>query len=394
MSNLILSDSERHDLISTHFSRASGRPGIYLANHSLGRPLDQTLVNLTEFTDLWFNQMDDAWGPWLSKVEEYQSLVAGLLHHPRPDGIILKTSVGQALRAVLNSFPDPPNVVTTTMEFDSVDFILKTYQSKKRAQVIQVQPNGQDGSVPLIDPKDLLNQITDQTDLVVFSHSVFTTGQIIQNINEIIAKAHHHNAYVLLDTYHSFGVVPINFPDLDFAMGGSYKYIHGGPGACWLSVSPKILDSQELQTLDTGWFAKENLFGYRTTDVRAKDGHAWWESTPPVIAVYQAIAGLEFIQKVGVERLRATSLNQQAQLRQAFTDHSIPVFEPQNPVNFGAFSLLPSPHPAEFVKQLKQRGITADSRREFVRFCPDLLNTEEQFHQTAKAVREILASRS
>lgn len=387
-----LTAQERDQIVADHFSQAANFEKIYLANHSLGRPLDQTVDKVSEFLSHWFSEMDESWDPWMQAAEQFQTLVAKLLGWSRPDCIIPKTSAGQGLRAVLNSFPTekPVRVVTTTLEFDSVDTILRIYRSKGRAEITFVEPSATDGLVPRFDGNDVANTISPDTDLVVFSAVNFTTGQIMPNQEAIVRAAKVHDAKVLADTYHSFGVLPQPVhPDVDFAIGGSYKYVHGGPGACWLAIAPHIADNPEIRTLDTGWYAKEKTFGYERADTpkMAGGGRGWWESTPPVITLYQALAGLEFLNQITVEKLRATSLQDLQDLRQTLSDH--PIHHPDNPQNYGAFTLLPQPNAAKTVDHLKSKNIIVDARGSFVRLCPDLLNTKKDFDLLAEALSEI-----
>jgi kynureninase len=125
----------------------------------------------------------------------------------------------------------------------------------------------------------------------VISQVMFQSGQVMPGLPTIVAAAHSAGARVLLDVYHSLGVFPVDLAalDVDFAVGGSYKYLRGGPGACFLYVAPRHLDSR-LATLDTGWFAKESPFTYARPDPPrfAAGGDAWLESTPPVLPLYQA----------------------------------------------------------------------------------------------------------
>jgi len=362
--------------------------GIYLANHSLGRPLDQTQLDINRFLEHWYSNLDDAWDPWLETLNQFHHLVSDLLQLPEGGTVNLKTSAGQGLRAVLNSFGGKKiNVVTSNMEFDSIDYILRTYQSQNLSNVKFVEPSGQSGQVPLFAVEDFLDQITDEIDLVVVSVVNFTTGQVFPEIPKLVEHAHNHGALVLLDTYHSFGVIPMSWTGADFAIGGSYKYVHGGPGACWLAVAPQV---QSLQTRDTGWFAKKELFGYERNADRATDERAWWESTPPVIVAYQALAGLNFLNYFTVEKLRATNLHQQYELQQAFLGEGISLFQPDDPSQFGAFSLLPTPKDKELVDQLKRESIRVDSRNGFVRFGPHPLNTAEEFLHVAEVVASLL----
>src|SRR5438309_2954344 len=73
---------------------------IYLANHSLGRPLDATEDDIREGLSLWYAELGGAWDRWKTEVDAYRARLASLLGAPRPDTIVPKTSAGQGLRAV------------------------------------------------------------------------------------------------------------------------------------------------------------------------------------------------------------------------------------------------------------------------------------------------------
>lgn len=384
------------DLVTHHirplFSRCLRQGEIYLANHSLGRPLDSVRESVTEAVRLWEDRLDASWdeGGWLDMVERFRSGIARLIGLSRPDCVVPKTSAGQGLRAVLNSYSShrPVRVVATTGEFDSVDFILKTYAEHGRAEIEWVEPTAREGSVPLFESESIQNAITDGTDLVVVSAVFFTTGQVLDGVPAIVEKAHASGARVLLDVYHAAGVFEFDLPSLgaDFAIGGAYKYLRGGPGACFLAMRPEVADDEELQTSDTGWFAKADTFGYQraNTTARKLGGDGWLESTPPILTAYQAVPGIEFCETIGVSRLREYNLQQQQALRKELRQQGVPVFEPSKPERFGAFTLVPAVDTAAIVKKLHDHGVTVDARGGFVRLGPDLLNTHADFEAVAQ----------
>ena len=125
---------------------------------------------------------------------------------------------------------------------------------------------------------------------------MFNTGQRDAGSRRTSSRAAHAaGGRVLLDVYHSLGVLPVDVAalDVDFAVGGSYKYLRGGPGACFLYLHPRHLDGG-LRTLDTGWFAKRDRRSPTRVPTRrefAAGGDAFLESTPPVLPIYQARAG-------------------------------------------------------------------------------------------------------
>ena len=159
------------------FSKTLAAPGIYLANHSLGRPLDQTEDDLREGFALWQSKLGNAWETWEEEENGYRSRIAQLINAPRPDCVIPKTSAGQGLRTVLNALPGAPRVLTTESEFDSVDVILKQYAAIGRIQLQTLSCHATDGTLDLA---PLFAAIESGADLVVISQVLFVTGQIVR----------------------------------------------------------------------------------------------------------------------------------------------------------------------------------------------------------------------
>lgn len=364
------------------FSRAlaPGHP-IYLANHSLGRPPDRMADDVAAALDAWYRDMGEAWDAWLDAREKFRSLTARLVGAATGDAIVPKTSAAQGLRAVLNAHEGRIRVVATDAEFDSLDFVLRVYRERGRIDLELVPPRAE----------PLIQALARRADLVVVSTVFFRSGEILPGLDEFVRRAHAAGAKVLLDVYHHAGVVPLDLSalDADFAVGGSYKYTRGGPGACWLYVHPR---HHPLHTLDTGWFAKEEPFSYARPEPPrfAPGGDAWLESTPPVLAPVQALAGLEFTLEVGVARLRAYHLAQKHRFARLLQAHGIAVTGagPEH----GAFLTVRHPRAAELAAQLRARGVKTDARGEYLRLCADLLNTDDELASAAAALAASLRS--
>ena len=352
------------------FSRALSRQEIYLANHSLGRPPDRMAEDVRAGVDAWFRDMDGAWDLWLDTRDKWRALTAKLVGAPRADCIVPKTSAGQGLRAVLNALPGKPRVATSDGEFDSIDFILRVYreQGKIELKITPWQEISADGA-----------------DLVVISTVMFRTGEVVKHLPKLIHDAHAKNALVLLDVYHHAGVIPLDLAALeaDFAIGGSYKYLRGGPGACWLYVRPGLVDS--MRTLDTGWFAKKDVFSYLRPEPPefGPGGDAWLESTPPVLGCFQALAGLEFTLEIGVDRLRAYSMEQKALLASLLPEVT------GADKHYGAFVTLKHRDAVAHAAQLEKQGVKVDARGEYLRLCPDILNTRDELQRAAATLRNL-----
>lgn len=365
------------------FGRALERPGIYLANHSLGRPPDRTAGDVAEGLRLWYAGLGDAWGPWIEQQNQVRAMVARLAGVARADCIIPKTSAGQGLRAALNLHDDKIRVLSTCGEFDSIDVILRHYRERGRIDLRLIEPDARGW----FQPEVILEALDRPTDLLVISQVMFMTGQLLGELPAIIARAHAQGARVLLDTYHAFGVVPVDLTALhaDFAIGGGYKYLRGGPGSCWLYVRPDVVDAGRVP-LDTGWFAKENPFSYQRPDPPrfARGGDGFQESTPPVLIPYQAAAGLELTLQLGVERIRAYGLASSRRLIEALA--ACGVESDGGREAMGAFVVIRQARASAIAGALAQVDIKCDARAQYLRLTPDILTRPEEIEITAPAV--------
>jgi kynureninase len=392
------------DALQTHiaplFSRVRKRSEIYLANHSLGRPLDLLADDVREALDAWYTDMDGAWDVWMREMTTFRHNIASLIGLSRADAVVPKISAGQGLRAVLNALPqDRPKVIATRGEFDSIDFILKTYHTRGRATLQWVENRTQPDRPPEVDAHAILDAISSGApDLVVISHIYYATGQRLDRVDEIIASAQAKGAVVVLDAFHSAGVIPVEFERLgaDFAIGGSYKYTRGGPGAAWLAIHPKLLENPRLRTLDTGWFAKRDTFGFERPDepLLAEGGDAWLEATPAPLPLYQARSGLQLVLALGVERLRRYSIEQLGALGQILKSNGVASYRGgRTPEQSGAFLLLPRADAHAACDALKQAGVNVDARLGHLRLCPDVVTTREEMERAGGIIARVLSSR-
>ncbi len=315
------------------FSRVLDRKTVYLANHSLGRPPDRMADDVRAALEIWYRDMEGAWNFWMDGREKFRELTAELVGAGHRKSIVPKTSAGQGLRAVLNALPGKPRVLTTDAEFDSLDFILKVYRQKGRID-LEVRPF----EALEIEP----------CDLVVVSTVAFRTGQVFQGLADLIEKAHRKKAKVLLDVYHHAGALPL-----------------------------------ELAALDTGWFAKKDVFAYQRPDPPqfAPGGDAWLESTPAVIAPFQALAGLEVTLELGLAEIRRHNLVQKQLLQDLLKERGIAADGAGE--SHGAFLTVASNEASTLAERLQRNGIRGDARGRHLRLCPDFLNSREELERAA-----------
>jgi len=372
-----LTEAKLRAALWPRFSRVLSRREIYLANHSLGRPPDRMAEDVRAALDAWYRDMDGAWKNWVEARERFRALTAQLVGAPRADCIVPKTSAAQGLRAVLNALDGVPRVATTDGEFDSLDFVLRVYRDRRRIALAVMPWRELDAT---------------GADLVVMSSVMFRSGEAVAPLAEIVDAAHTAGAKVLLDVYHHAGVMPLDLAllDVDFAVGGSYKYTRGGTGACWLYVRPD--HAERLRTLDTGWFAKKDVFAYRRPDPPefAAGGDAWLESTPPVLAPVQALAGLEVTLELGAARIRAYNLALKARLAELLAAHGVRVTGADEA--HGAFLTVVHPQAVQLAGRLAEEGVKCDARGEYLRLCPDVLTSDAELVDAADRVAQVAAA--
>lgn len=389
-------DPLREETIAEHiaplFSRVLADNKIYLANHSLGRPLNQMAEDVAEATALWYGKLGGAWDEWLAEREAFRGRIARLIGAERADCIVPRASAGQGLRAVLNALPGRPRVVTTRGEFDAVDLILKQHAALGRIEVHWVEPDEQGEFTA----DALMREVDRGADLVVVSRAMFMTSQLVGGLEQLADACHARGARLLVDLYHAAGIVPVDVRAMraDFAIGGSYKYLRGGPGAGYLYLSPEVLDSG-LRPLDTGWFANAEMFQFQRPDppVLRPGGDAFLEGTPAVLTWYQARSGAEFVLAMGVARLREYSLCQLRSLRGYLAEAGVTGVTGGDKCH-AAFLSIRSPRAMEIPKLLEKEGIVCDARGEWLRLCPDCLTRDEELRRASSALGEALGSAS
>jgi kynureninase len=214
---------------------------------------------------------------------------------------------------------------------------------------------------------------------------------MLPELPAVIAAAHRAEALVLLDVYHALGVFPVDLTalDVDFAVGGSYKYLRGGTGACFLYLHPRHLTGR-LRTLDTGWFAKRDAFTYQRPEPPqfGEGGDAFLESTPAVLPFYQARAGQLLTLGIGVDRLREYSLRQQQDLIALLSAKQIRAAGGTQ--DRGAFVVVVGEPAAQWAGGLAERGVVADARGRYLRLCPDILTTSAELERAAEALSSLI----
>jgi kynureninase len=238
----------------------------------------------------------------------------------------------------------------------------------------------------------MLDAIDDRTRLVSVSHVIFNSAYI-QDLAAITRRAHEVGAMVVADLYQSAGTLPVNVRALgvDFATGGSVKWLCGGPGAGFLYVRPDLRSTLEPKI--TGWMAHKMPFAFERGGIEyADDAFRFLNGTPAIPALYAALSGYEIINEVGVENIREKSLRQTQRLIDLGAEAGFKINTPRAAAERGGTVTLDVPNGLEVTKELNRRDILVDFRPGAgIRIGPHFYTKDEEI---ALVVREIQAIRA
>ncbi len=264
----------------------------YLINHSLAAMPAKAEDNLLEYARMWRERGIRSWGEgWWEMPITVGDQIGRIIGAPT-GSTVMHQNVTIAEEIVLSCFRNPGarnRIVYEEANFPSVRYL---YQAKPDLEVVVVE-----------DDRAIVDAIDERTLLVPISHVLFKNAEI-QEIEPIIRRAHDVGAYVILDCYQSAGVVPFDVTalDVDFACGGSVKWLCGGPGAGWLYIRPDLAD--RLEPTFVGWQGHARPFAFETELEYAAGARRFLTGTPNVPALYAATAGYDVIEEVGVDRIR------------------------------------------------------------------------------------------
>jgi kynureninase len=236
----------------------------------------------------------------------------------------------------------------------------------------------------------VLEELDERTLLVPISHVLFKTGEI-QSVEPIVRRAHEIGAFVVLDAYQSAGAVPLDVAALgvDFAVGGSVKWLCGGPGAGWLYIRPDLAET--LEPTFTGWQAHARPFAFEPEHYYAEGAARFLTGTPNVPALYAATAGYDIVEEVGVEAIRSQSTRQTALLVDAFERAGFEIASPRAPERRGGTVVVRTPEFEAVHRELDARDIVCDFRPDAgIRLGPHFFNSDDEVRFAAEQISEIV----
>lgn len=344
----------------------------YLASHTLGAMHRGTPERLAQFAQLWAEQGVVAWEEWAPETRRVGDLVGSLIGAP-PGTTVMRQNVADLLGDLISGLDwrgTRNRVVTSSLEWPGS---LHTWSQIDRwgGEAVVVPGSGIE-----LDLDAMIAAIDERTLLVECSHVLFRTSTL-NDVKPLIDRAHAVGALAVIDGYQAAGTVPVDVVDLDVDvyLGGSVKYLSGGPGNGWMYVKPGLL----LEPVTTGWFGQERPFDFDPDNHYAPGVARFTGGTPGVPAHYAAAPAYEALAEIGVRRVRERSVSMTQPLLEAALDRGFTVRSPHDPAQRGGHVTIDPGNSAHVHDELHRQGFVVDHRPGVgIRVSPHFYNSLDE----------------
>jgi kynureninase len=352
----------------------------YVASHTLGPMPRRAAQRLEEFSRMWAERGIRSWseGWWASPVRVGDQI--GRIVGAPPGATVMCQNVSIAEAIVLSCFrpvdPARNRIVYERGNFPSVRYL---YQAQPELEVVVCENDA-----------EIVERIDERTLLVPVTHVLFKDSEI-QDVERIVRRAHEVGTYVVLDCYQSAGIVPLDVTALgvDFAVGGSVKWLCGGPGNGWLYVRPDL--AERLEPTFVGWQAHARPFAFEEELEYATGTARFLTGTPNPAAHYAGTAGYDLVEEIGVDRIRENSLRQTALLIDLADAAGFGVHSPRDPERRAGSVIISVPEAAAVYAELERRDILCDVRPGAgIRLGPHFFTSDDEIRFAVDQIAEIL----
>lgn len=321
---------------------------------------------------------EDAWATsWWEMSAQVGNRIARILGG-NSGSVQIQPNASIALSSVASCFDfsiDQRNkIVTTGLDFPSMQYIWDA--QKTIGAIVQVVHSDDGITVPL---KRILSAIDDTTALVALSHVSFRSSYAT-DVEAIVERAHRHGALVLLDVYQSAGAMELRASDweVDFLIGGTIKWLCGGPACGYLYVRPDL--QSELSPRLTGWVAHEAPFAFAPGPMRYHNSvRRFAQGTPSIPALYSVLPGLQIMEEVGVKTIRKESERRTEWMIDFALERGWKVNSPRDVNQRGGSVMIYVEDGPAMVERLAERKVFVDCRPGVgLRISPHFFNTDEE----------------
>ncbi len=366
---------------------------VYLDGNSLG-PLPKAAIEAVNRTmrDEWGQDLIRAWNTrgWMHKPRQLGDRIGRLIGAPEGSVVVgdtLSIKVFQALAAALALRPDRKVILS-----DNGNFPTDLYMAEG---LIGLAGGGRVLGTPA--PEEVEAAIGEDVAVVMVTEVDYRTGRL-HDMGRIIGKAHEADALVIWDFAHSAGALPVEVAglDADFAVGCTYKYLNGGPGApAFIYVAPRLADV--VQPVLSGWLGHDAPFAFELGYRPAAGIERMRVGTPPLLAYAALEAALDAWDGVEMDDVRARSI----ELSERFIAEvearcpELVLASPRDPARRGSQVSFRFPQGYAAMQALIDRGVIGDFRAPDIMrfgFTPLYLGTADVV-RAAEVIEEVMRKR-
>ncbi|GCE31507.1 kynureninase [Dictyobacter alpinus] len=286
---------------------------IYMDGNSLGRlPMAATELATDMIHQQWGTRLIRSWNEgWFTAPERIGAKIAHLIGAHEDEVIVAEsTSINlfKLVMAALRLQSGRAHILTDDLNFPSDLYILQgVIELLDKQHQLEIMPSADGVYGPV---SALQARLSEQTALLTLSHTVFKSGYLY-DMAALTAAAHDAGSLVLWDLSHSVGAVPVDLhaANADLAIGCTYKYLNGGPGAPAFLYVRRDLQEKLLNPL-SGWMGQRDLFDFKLDYQPAPGLRRFLTGTPPMMSLALIEPGVELLLEAGIDKLRAKSLRQ------------------------------------------------------------------------------------
>ena len=342
----------------------------YLANHTLGAMPEEYAQALNQYTEDFATRGIRSWteAGWMQAPVTVGNTLAPLLGAAE-NTVAMLPNVTVAEWIVASCFDWKGSRRKVVYEAQNFPSVMYTWEAHPDAEVVVVPHSD-----------DLVDAIDEETLLVPISHVQFKTAHMV-DVEAIVKRANEVGAHVVLDVYQSVGAVPLELEKwgVSFAVGGSVKWLCGGPGAGFLYVRPDLRD--ELKPRLTGWMAHARPFGFEPGPIEYAEGTMlrYTHGTPAISALVAAEASYKLVRDVGIGLIRARSLHLTEYLIDKGRERGLTINSETRSERRGAAVVMKVENESGVEERLAEANIIVDSRPGAgVRVGAHFMNTLEE----------------
>lgn len=360
----------------------------YLVSHSMGAMPRGTFARLRQYADEWGTDGIAAYEAWLPRLAETCDLIGSLFGAP-PGTVVMHQNTSTLMAAVISAIAKPgarrTKVVYTDLNFPSIHYNWLRHQDLGLQLRIVTSPDGI--HVPT---EKIVEALDGETLAVVLDHGIFRSGYL-QDVAAIARAARAKGIQTIVDAYQTVGCVPIDVVDwgIEFLLGGSHKWLCGGPGAAFLYVRKDLLP--QLEPRITGWFSHKRPFDFDMRMEYADSAMRFATGTPNIPGIHAARAGIEIVAKVGPRRVREKSRRLTQKLVEMARAEGFSVNSPLDPAARSGVVCIDFPGADRAEVAFLKKGIHVDYRpRCGLRVSAHFYTREDEFLSIIPEIRSFL----